>query len=151
MKKILIALLVVLVVLQFFQIDKTNPVVDESKDFLKTQNTPEEIASIIKTSCYDCHSNESKYPWYSNVQPAGWFLKDHIDEGRRELNFSTFTDYEVKRQDHKLEECIEYIEKDEMPLGSYTLVHREAALTEAQKNILIDYFKSVRTKLNYKE
>jgi len=151
MKKILIALLVVLVVLQFFQIDKTNPAVDESKDFLKTQNTPEEIASIIKTSCYDCHSNESKYPWYSNVQPAGWFLKDHIDEGRRELNFSTFTDYELKRQDHKLEECIEYIEKDEMPLGSYTLVHREAALTEAQKNILIDYFKSVRTKLNYKE
>lgn len=151
MKKIFIALLVVLVVLQFFQIDKTNPAVDESKDFLKTQNTPEEIASIIKTSCYDCHSNESKYPWYSNVQPAGWFLKDHIDEGRRELNFSTFTDYEVKRQDHKLEECIEYIEKDEMPLGSYTLVHREAALTEAQKNILIDYFKSVRTKLNYKE
>lgn len=151
MKKILIALLVVLVVLQFFQIDKTNPVVDESKDFLKTQNTPEEIASIIKTSCYDCHSNENKYPWYSNVQPAGWFLKDHIDEGRRELNFSTFTDYELKRQDHKLEECIEYIEKDEMPLGSYTLVHREAALTEAQKNILIDYFKSVRTKLNYKE
>ncbi len=151
MKKILIALLVVLVVLQFFQIDKTNPAVDVSKDFLKTQNTPEEIASIIKTSCYDCHSNESKYPWYSNVQPAGWFLKDHIDEGRRELNFSTFTDYELKRQDHKLEECIEYIEKDEMPLGSYTLIHREAALTEAQKNILIDYFKSVRTKLNYKE
>lgn len=151
MKKILIALLVVLVVLQFFQIDKTNPAVDESKDFLKTQNTPEEIASIIKTSCYDCHSNESKYPWYSNVQPAGWFLKDHIDEGRRELNFSTFTDYELKRQDHKLEECIEYIEKDEMPLGSYTLVHREAALTEAQKNTLIEYFKSVRTKLNYKE
>jgi len=151
MKKILIALLVVLVVLQFFQIDKTNPAVDESKDFLKTQNTPEEIASIIKTSCYDCHSNESKYPWYSNVQPAGWFLKDHIDEGRRELNFSTFTDYELKRQDHKLEECIEYIEKDEMPLGSYTLVHREAALTEAQKNTLIEYFKSVRTKLNYTE
>lgn len=151
MKKIFIALLVVLVVLQFFQIDKTNPAVDESKDFLKTQNTPEEIASIIKTSCYDCHSNESKYPWYSNVQPAGWFLKDHIDEGRRELNFSTFTDYELKRQDHKLEECIEYIEKDEMPLGSYTLVHREAALTEAQKNTLIEYFKSVRTKLNYTE
>ncbi len=151
MKKILIALLVVLVVLQFFQIDKTNPTVDESKDFLKTQNTPEEIASIIKTSCYDCHSNESNYPWYSNVQPAGWFLKDHIDEGRRELNFSTFTDYELKRQDHKLEECIEYIEKDEMPLGSYTLLHREAALTEAQKNTLIEYFKSVRTKLNYTE
>jgi hypothetical protein len=151
MKKILIALLVILVVLQFFQIDKTNPAIDESKDFLKTQNTPEEIASIIKTSCYDCHSNESNYPWYSNVQPAGWFLKDHIDEGRRELNFSTFTDYEVKRQDHKLEECIEYIEKDEMPLGSYTLVHREAALTEAQKNTLIEYFKSVRTKLNYTE
>jgi hypothetical protein len=151
MKKILIALLVVLVVLQFFQIDKTNPAVDESKDFLKTQNTPQEIASIIKTSCYDCHSNQSNYPLYSYVQPAGWFLKGHIDEGREELNFSTFTDYELKRQDHKLEECIEYIEKDEMPLGSYTLVHRDAALTEAQKNTLIDYFKSVRTKLNYKE
>lgn len=151
MKKILIILLIALIVLQFFQIDTTNPKVEVSKDFLKTQNTPAAIASVIKTSCYDCHSNETVYPWYTKIQPGGWFLKGHIDEGREELNFSEFTDYELKRQDHKLEECIEYIEKDEMPLGSYTLLHRKAKLTDEQKKNVIDYFKSVRNKLNYKE
>jgi hypothetical protein len=102
-------------------------------------------------ACFGCHSNSVEYPAYASIAPISWTVQSHIDEGREELNFSTFTDYELKRQDHKLEECIEYIEKDEMPLGSYTLVHREAALTEAQKNTLIAYFKSVRTKLNYKE
>lgn len=148
MKKTILSIAIIFVILQFFQIDKTNPVVDESKDFLKTQNTPQAIASIIKTSCYDCHSNESNYPWYSNLQPAGWFLKNHIDEGRKELNFSTFADYELKKQDHKLEECIELIEKNEMPLSSYTIIHTQAKLDETKKNQLIEYFKKTRTELN---
>ncbi len=151
MKKIFIALLIVLVIIQFFQIDKTNPPIDKSKDFLKINNTPPEIATVIKASCYDCHSHETKYPWYSSIQPAAWFLKSHIDEGREEFNFSTYGDYNAKRKDHKLEEVIELIERNEMPLSSYTIIHKEASLSEANKKMLIEYFKKVRGNSNFNE
>ncbi|MDK2771086.1 MAG: heme-binding domain-containing protein [Flavobacterium sp.] len=147
MKKIFYILLLAFVVIQFFQIDKTNPPVDESQDFLKINNTPEAIATQIKASCYDCHSNESKYPWYSNIQPVAWFLKHHIDEGREELNFSEFGTYTAKRQAHKLDECAELIEKDEMPLSSYTIIHKDAVLDEATQKQLITYFKEMEGKL----
>jgi uncharacterized protein YxeA len=144
MKKIFFALAVAIVVIQFIQIDQTNPTVDESQDFLKTHNPSPEIAAQIKASCYDCHSNESTYPWYANVQPAGWFLKHHIDEGRHELNFSEFGSYSTKKQAHKLEESIELIEKGEMPLSSYTIMHKESVLDDDAKTALVDYFKSIQ-------
>lgn len=147
MKKIFYILLLAFVVIQFFQIDKTNPPVDESQDFLKINNTPEAIATQIKASCYDCHSNESKYPWYSNIQPVAWFLKHHIDEGREELNFSEFGTYTAKRQAHKLDECSELIEKDEMPLSSYTIIHKDAVLDANQKELLLNYFKELHYKI----
>lgn len=143
MKKILYALLVVFVVIQFFQIDKTNPVSDENLDFLKINNTAPELAAQIKTSCYDCHSNQSVYPWYSYIQPVGWFLKHHIDDGKKHLNFSEFGNYSAKKQAHKLEECEELLEKNEMPLSSYTIIHKDAVLSETQKNQLMDYFKTI--------
>lgn len=133
MKKIAVALVVVLIIIQFFRIDKTNPAVNQEMDFLTIKNTPASTAQIIKTSCYDCHSNETKYPWYSNIQPVAWFLKAHIDEGRKHLNFSTFATYDAKRQAHKMEESAEVIEKGEMPLDSYTMIHSDAKLNEAQK------------------
>lgn len=148
MKKILIALLVVLVVLQFFQIDKTNPETDINQDFLNIHNPPTEIASTIKAACYDCHSNKSVYPWYSNIQPIGWYLKDHIEDGKKHLNFSEFGTYTPKKQAHKLEECYELIEKGEMPLSSYTIIHKEAVLSEAQKTELVNYFKEIQKKIN---
>ncbi len=147
MKKVLLAIVVVLVVIQFFQIDKTNPTFDENQDFLKIYNPPAEVASILKASCYDCHSNQTVYPWYSYVQPAGWFLKDHIDEGREELNFSTFGSYEAKKQAHKLEESYELVEKGAMPLESYLIIHKDASLTDSQKTTLVDYFKKVETQI----
>ncbi len=143
MKKILIGLLVVLVAIQFFQIDKTNPVADEKLDFLVMNNTSPEIATQIKASCYDCHSNQSVYPAYTYVQPVGWFVKNHIEEGKEHLNFSEFGNYSAKKQAHKLEESYEMIEKDEMPLSSYTIIHKEAVLDEAQQNALINYFKEI--------
>ena len=144
MKKILIALLVVLVVLQFFQIDKTNPETDINQDFLTIHNPPAEIASTMKAACYDCHSNKSVYPWYSNIQPIGWYLKDHIEEGKEHLNFSEFGTYTAKKQAHKLEECYELIEKGEMPLSSYTIIHKEAVLSETQQTELVSYFKEIQ-------
>ena len=142
MKKILLVLLVAFVIIQFFPIDKKNPPVNIGMDFVNIKNTPENIAQVIKTSCYDCHSNETKYPWYSSIAPSSWFLKNHINEGRRELNFSTFAMYEPKRQIHKMEECIEMIEKKEMPLESYYIGHQDAKLTDEQRQMLTKYFKA---------
>jgi len=141
MKKVLTVLLVAFIIIQFFPIDKTNPAPTPGMDFLRIKNTSPEIAKIINSSCYDCHSNETKYPWYSNFAPASWFLQNHIKEGRKHLNFSTFAMYEPKIQAHKLQECIEMLEKKEMPLESYFIGHQEAKLTDEQRKILIDYFK----------
>lgn len=147
MKKILIVLLVAFIIIQFFPIDKTNPATNDGMDFLKIKNTPEPIANIIKNSCYDCHSNETEYPFYSNIQPVAWLLKNHIDEGRKELNFSTFATYEPKRQAHKLEEATEYVEQKKMPLESYTLGHQDAKLTDEQRKQLADYFRKVQKEI----
>ena len=147
MKKIFYLLIVVFIILQFFQIDKTNPPVDESQDFIKMYNPSPEIAAKIKASCYDCHSNESSYPWYTNIQPVGWWVKNHIDEGKHHLNFSEFGTYSAKRQSHKMEECYELIEENEMPLKSYTIAHQDAVLDDATKEQLITYFKEMKEKL----
>ena len=144
MKKIFIFIVLAFALLQIFQIDKTNPPVDQNADFLTLKKTPKNIATLIKSACYDCHSNETSYPWYANVQPFGWFLKDHINEGRRELNFSTFAAYEPRRQAKKLDEAAELIQNGEMPLESYTLIHKEAKLTENQKKLLTDYFNTMK-------
>lgn len=143
MKKILVILLVLFIIIQFFRIDKTNPPINNGMDFLTIKSTPENIAAKVKASCYDCHSNETKYPWYTNIQPVAWFMKSHIDEGRKHLNFSTFATYEPKRQAHKLYEVVEMIENDEMPLQSYVLGHSEAKLSAEEKQMLIDYFKKI--------
>ena len=145
MKKVLTIILVAFIIIQFFPIDKTNPAPTPGMDFLKIKNTPPEIAKIINYSCYDCHSNETTYPWYSNFAPASWYLKNHIDEGRKHLNFSTFATYEPKQQVDKLEECIEMIEKKEMPLESYFVGHQDAKITDEQRKILINYFKKEKT------
>lgn len=141
MKKILIIILVAFVIIQFFPIDKTNPPVDKGMDFISIKNIQPEIANTIRTSCYDCHSNETQYPWYSSIAPASWWLKNHINEGRSHLNFSIFATYEPKRQIRKMEECVEMLEKHEMPLESYYLGHQDAKLTDAQRKDLIKYFK----------
>lgn len=143
MKKVFKILAVAFILIQFFQIDKTIPTFDESQDFLKIHNPSPEIAQQIKASCYDCHSNETNYPWYTYVQPVGWWTKDHIDHGKKHLNFSEFGTYAAKKQSHKMEECYEMIEKDEMPLSSYTIIHKDAVLSETQKNQLINYFKTI--------
>ena len=137
----------VFIIIQFFPIDKTNPTTNEGMDFLKIKNTPEPIAKLIRNSCYDCHSNETKYPFYSNIQPVAWLLKNHIDEGRKELNFSTFATYDPKRQAHKLEEAAEYVEQKNMPLESYTLGHSDAKLSDEQRKQLVNYFRMVQKQI----
>lgn len=147
MKKIFYVLLLAIILIQFFPIDKTNPAINKGVDFLTIKNTPESTAQLIKNSCYDCHSNETKYPWYSNIQPVGWFLQNHFVDGRKHLNFSTFAINDSKKQAHKLEEAIEMIEKKEMPLDSYMIGHPEANLTDENRTELVSYLKKERSEI----
>lgn len=149
LKKIGIAFIVLFIVIQVFRINKTITPVNEQTDFMAVTQTNPEVAMILKNACYDCHSNQPTYPWYTSVAPVSWWIKNHINEGSKHLNFSIWQTYTVKRKDHKLEECVEMIEEGEMPMNSYTWMHPEAKLTDAQKLLLIDWFKAEKAKLNY--
>lgn len=143
-KKILLGVLVILFIMQFFQIDKTNAEVNQEQDFLNVHNVQAEMALMIKDACYDCHSDETKYPWYTSISPLSYWIKGHINNGREELNFSKWTTYSDNRKDHKLEECSEMILDKRMPLKSYTWLHGGARLTDEQKQRLADYFTTLR-------
>lgn len=135
-------LIVVIIVVQFFGIDKVNPPVEPDKDILSVLRPSAEIELILLNACYDCHSHQTQYPWYSNVAPISWLLKSHIDDGRKHLNFSTWANYSKDKANHKLEECVEMVETDEMPMKGYVLMHPKANLTNEQKANLIAWFKS---------
>ncbi len=145
-KKLALGFIALFVIIQFFRIDKTNPVVVQQNDFISVTNPPDDIKQILKTSCYDCHSYESTYPWYTNVAPISWWVKQHINEGREELNFSEWGTFSEKRKKHKLEEVYEEVDEEEMPLKSYLIVHHDAKLTVEQKNDLVAWFKAEHLK-----
>ena len=106
------------------------------------------MGTILQTSCFDCHSNYTNYPWYTNIQPIGWWLNHHVDEGKEELNFSEFESYSLKRKLHKLEEIKEMVEEGEMPLSSYTLIHGDTKLSPEQKEILYTWVTETRLYLS---
>jgi hypothetical protein len=139
-KKFLLLLLVVFAVLQLFR-----PRLDNTAGATGTAginnhvSVPQHVDQLLKTSCYDCHSNTTTYPWYASLQPVGWWLDDHISEGKKELNFDEYGNYNLRRKYHKLEEIAELVEENEMPLSSYTLVHNDAKLTGDQKKLLVDW------------
>jgi len=156
-KRIAIGLLLVLIGIQFIQPDKDNQSMDMTNDISKVVTVPDSVHALLKASCYDCHSNFTNYPWYSNIQPVGWWLKDHIDEGKQSLNFSEFAALKPRPggrysttqalQDHKLEEVAEMVEEGEMPLQSYTIIHRDSKLTDTQKKVITDWVASARQQL----
>lgn len=147
LKILLVVLVIAFVVIQFFRIDKTNPPVNASETLEAAVDVPPDIKLILGRSCNDCHSNQTIYPWYSNVQPMAWFLKDHIDEGRRELNFSIFNTYQVRRKSKKLEEICEQVESGAMPLPSYLWIHRDAVVSETEKKALCDWVNASKAKI----
>ncbi len=142
-KTVLIIAAVLLVVIQFFPIDKTNPKVDLAQDFVQNTTPPKEIANLLTTACYDCHSHTTKYPWYTNVQPFAWWIKGHVNNGNEHLNFSTWTTYEPKKKSHKIEEMIEVVAGKEMPMLSYMVAHNEAWINAEQRKALVDWFKTL--------
>src|SRR4051812_6887208 len=150
MKKILKILAIVVVVLligiQFVRPDKTNPTTDPAATLEATSTVPPEVSSILARSCADCHSNNTYYPWYAQVSPVSWWLKNHINEGRRELNISEFGTYNDKKKGRKLHEVCEQIQQKEMPLPSYLWIHRDAALSDNDIKVLCDWAEGERSK-----
>ncbi|MEO1437454.1 MAG: heme-binding domain-containing protein, partial [Bacteroidota bacterium] len=136
-------LAVAFIVVQFFPIDKTNPAYDAAQDFLAIHQPEAEMATLIKNTCYDCHSHETTYPWYTNVAPVSWWIKGHIDHGKEHFNFSEFGLYEPGRAAHKLEEAYEETEEKHMPLSSYTWMHPEAKLSDEDRTKVVEYFKGL--------
>lgn len=147
-KRILIALLVILVLIQFIRIDKANPASDPTQDIITILQPPDDLAHIMKVSCYDCHSNHTTYPWYTNIAPFSFWIKQHINEARHHLNFSEWGTYNDKRAHHKLEEGYEMVLEGHMPLPSYTWMHREAKITEDQRKSLATWFQNQMSRYN---
>lgn len=143
LRNIFIIVLVVLGLLQFVGPDRPVVAVDNPGDILLHANIPSEISGMLKTSCYDCHSMETKYPWYSYIAPVSWFLYSHIDHGREELNFSTWDSMDKRSKLRALKDIQEVLEEGEMPLPSYVNLHDEAALSDEQKEILITWAKDL--------
>ncbi len=133
-----------LVVIQFFPVTLNESDTIPQSDFMVVNKIPATIKNRLQVSCYDCHSNNTDYPWYSKIQPAAWFLEDHIKEGKDELNFNEWDTYSSRRKNSKLRSIIKQIESGEMPLESYTLIHGGARLDSTAVKEIIGYMESLQ-------
>jgi len=141
-KRILLILLIALLAIQFVRPAK-NESTDKSKHISKLYAVPADVNTILTKACNDCHTNNTIYPWYAEVQPVTWWLDDHIKEGKKHLNFDEYTTFSLRKQYHKMEEVVEQVKEKEMPLNSYTWVHRDAKLTDAEHVALTTWAQSV--------
>ncbi len=146
-KIILLVLLAGFVGIQFSPISLNQRDTIPRTDFMAVNDVPKQVKLIIKTSCYDCHSNNTEYPWYNKVQPVAWILEDHVEQGKEELNFNEWDDYSDRRKNSKLKSIISQIEDDEMPLDSYTLIHKDAKLSKDEKKIVLDWVSNLKDSL----
>lgn len=138
-KKILLLLLFVFIAMQFIQPVRNTSGEVLHADMIQHFNVPANVAGILKTSCYDCHSNNTIYPWYANIQPIGWLLAKHINDGKKELNFNEFSTYSERRQLSKLKAIGNSIKDSTMPLSSYTFMHADAKLLNGQKALIMKW------------
>lgn len=139
-KKILIIGLVIFLLMQLYQPARNK---DNGKllpsHITKQYNVPDSVQLIFAATCYDCHSNNTKYPWYSYIQPARFIMERHIRNGKKDLNFSEFGNYSKRRQESKLERIIKQVQSGDMPLASYTFLHKNSKLTSGQRETIINW------------
>ena len=129
-KKILLAILIVLVGIQFIQPARNQSGQVLTTDMARMYKMPDTVQAILKSACNDCHSNNTNYPWYTYVQPIGWILDNHVRNGKKELNFSEFGSYTLRRQRSKLKSISNQVKDGDMPLYSYTIMHKNARLAK---------------------
>ena len=148
-KKILFIGLIIFLLIQLYQPARNESFEqDITANFTKVYKVPKNVEAILRTSCYDCHSNYTNYPWYSYIQPARFFMERHIKEGKEELNFNEFGNYSKRRQNSKLKAISKEIESNEMPLSSYTLIHKNAILTASQKKEVLDWINKIEDSIS---
>ena len=143
----LLVLAVAFVAIQFIRPARNIAAQPSPSDITALHPTPPAVKQLLAVACYDCHSDTTRYPWYANIQPVAWWLADHVTEGKRSLNFSAFGKYSPEKAVDKLEESIEEINDEEMPLPSYRLTHADARLTADQKRQLADWADTVRKRI----
>jgi len=146
-KKILLGLLIVFIAIQFIQPARNKNGQVIATDISKIYSLPQSVQATLKTACYDCHSNNTNYLWYTNIQPVGWMMARHIKEGKEELNFSEFGSYSERRQLSKLRSIENSIKDGSMPISTYTIIHKNARLTKEEKAQIIDWAKIIRDSL----
>lgn len=146
-KIIAIVILIALGGIQFIPTTRNQSDIVPSTDFMLVNTVPKTIQNKLQVSCYDCHSNNTAYPWYNKIQPVAWVLEDHVKNGKAELNFSEWNLLSNRRKSSKLRSIIKQIESNEMPLDSYTLIHRNAIFSEAIKKEIIDYISELKSNL----
>jgi hypothetical protein len=146
-KTILLVVLVAFVGIQFVPTEHNQSDMVPTTDFMFAYDVPNHVKNKLQESCYDCHSNNTKYPWYNKVQPIAWFLEDHIKEGKAELNFSEWDTYSSRRKTSKLRSIIKQIESGEMPMNSYTIIHRDASFSDEDKQIVIPWVTNLKDSL----
>jgi hypothetical protein len=144
LKIIAVVLLVAFVGIQFVPTERNQSDVVPKTDFMLVNDVPKNIKNKLQVSCYDCHSNNTQYPWYNKVQPVAWFLEKHINEGKAELNFNEWDSLSNRRKKSKLRSIIKQIENDEMPLFSYTLIHKDARFSDTEKQEFIQWIERLK-------
>ena len=144
-KIILLILLIVFVGIQFVPTKRNQSESVPNTDFMIVNNVPNNIKATLQTSCYDCHSNNTSYPWYNTVQPVAWFLENHIEEGKAELNFSEWDNYSNRRKKSKLKSIVSQIKDNKMPLSSYTFIHKNTIISNNQKKEIIAWINEIDT------
>jgi len=143
-KRTLIVLLIVFVAIQFIRPERNISDKPMPNHISKVHAVPEEVGIILKTSCYDCHSYNTYYPWYAEIQPVRWWLDEHIIDGKGDLNFDEFGTYSLRKQYRKMEEIGDLVKKEEMPIPSYIWTHKEAKLSDQQKQVIFNWVAGVR-------
>lgn len=143
-KWFLILILIIFIAIQFFRPLKNKSEGISKNDITTLYSVPDSIMSILKVACYDCHSNNTVYPWYAEIQPVAWWLNNHIVDGKKRLNYSEFAKYRIRKQYIKFEETEKLVKENFMPLPSYTWIHKDAILTERQKLAIISWSSAIR-------
>lgn len=142
LNKILIGLVVLFIIIQFIRPEKNISSTSSPSHVSAHYATSQEVKDILDKSCNDCHSNNTRYPWYASIQPLTWWLNGHVKEGKEEINFDEFMTLPPKKAHHKMEEVSEMVQEDEMPLKSYRLIHQNAVLSAQEKTTLTSWAKS---------
>lgn len=149
-KRFLLLLFIAFIAIQFFRPAKNKSNGPFPNDITTVFPVPAEVDKILKTSCYDCHSNNTAYPWYNNIQPVAWWLNKHVVDGKKDLNFNEFAAYRLRRQYKKLEEINDLVKENKMPIDAYLWMHKNAKLNERQKLAIANWCEAARDSMRAK-